>query len=254
MESELTKVTLVIPSYNESQRLPLYLTSIAERLSGSPAGISLCVVVVDDGSRQAEYDAIRRQAEALQFPLPHELRFERFEVNRGKGAVLRDGFRKYRASSEYVCFSDADGATPFSEMFRLMAYGVEHPQYDVLIGSRWKALGYKVERTIKRHISGRVFATILSNLFNIPVYDSQCGAKVFRSALLTDDILDLCDNDRWLFDTQLLLTFFRAGASILEVPVNWADIPGSKVSLFRDSWRMFLGLYDFKKRLAAQGR
>ena len=243
---------LVVPAYNEVVRLPRFIDSIVEYLKIHEVDGNITVLIADDGSREEQYHAIATSVEkaAKAMPAPHQLVLQRFEKNRGKGAVLRDSFRAHRGTYSYLAFTDADGATPFPEMVRLIQRAWRRPELDAVLGSRVKCLGYSVERSLKRHISGRVFATILSNLFSIPVYDSQCGAKVFKSSLITDRVLEICNDDRWLFDTQLLITLYQFQANIIEMPVHWHDAPGSKVSLLRDSVRMFSGLLSFKRRLA----
>ena len=210
----------------------------------------------DDGSGEKEGQNLKEAVlkagtEIKNFTLKYEL----FPINRGKGAVLRDGFKQGIAEYQYVGFLDGDGATPFYEMIRIMEKLVNETGAvaDAMIGSRVKCLGKTVQRSLKRHLSGRIFATLLSNIFSIPVYDSQCGAKLFSTSILSVSLLDHCYDQRWLFDTQLLILIYRKKFRVLETPVDWKDIPGSKVSLFRDSWRMFWGLLAFRSYLKKAG-
>jgi glycosyltransferase involved in cell wall biosynthesis len=219
------------------------------------ARLDVHVLVADDGSRTEEArrmeDSVRETAKA--FGLAEgALRYARHSPNRGKGAVLRESFLAEGASGGFdvLGFLDADGSTPFAEALRLIDLLRRHgDEADAYLGCRLKCLGIPLERKVSRHLVGRVFATMVSNLYGIPVYDSQCGAKFFKASLLTPGLLRLCDDDRWIFDTQLLIALWRSGARLRECPVAWREVPGSKVSLVRDPARMLLGLVRFRRRL-----
>ena len=243
---------IVVPAYNEGGRLPALLREAAGHLRSRS---DVRVLVADDGSRSEEarrmQDSVREAAET--FGLTEgALRYRRHAANRGKGAVLRDSFLTEGASGAFdvLGFLDADGSTPFSEALRLIDLLRRHgDETDAYLGCRLKCLGIPVERKVSRHLVGRVFATLVSNLFGIPVYDSQCGAKFFKASLLTPELLHLCDDERWIFDTQLLVALWWSGARLRECPVAWREVPGSKVSLVRDPARMLLGLVRFRWRL-----
>ena len=168
--------------------------------------------------------------------------------------MLRSQFLDVRnaGKARYVGFLDADAATSFED-FRVL-HGILSSQAGVhgVIGCRLKCLGKVVERSLKRHIIGRVFTTIISLLFRVPLYDSQCGAKVFRVEVLDDDLFELCDDARWLFDTQVVIALWARGKTLWEWPVSWKDVPVSRVSLVWDPIRMFMGLCKFRRRLAGR--
>jgi glycosyltransferase involved in cell wall biosynthesis len=249
----LSHVLICVPCYKESRRLPRFLEQIAA--SDSESNSHLKILFLEDGSGQQEQSEFLSILESAKARFKYiELQYKIFPHNRGKGAVLRDGFRVGMSMGcDAIGFIDGDGATPFREMSGMVHELMLQNDTDMIIGSRIKCLGKTVSRSLKRHLSGRIFATILSNLYDIPVYDSQCGAKIFKSRVLSDKVLELCDDNRWLFDTQFLIYLFKAGYTIRERMVDWTDIPGSKVSLLKDSTRMFVGLLQFKKRLAEFG-
>lgn len=250
------RALLAVPAYNEGGRLPLLLAGAADVLAERD---DIDVLVADDGSREADSRAMRSAVEALERTCalaPGRARFARHEHNRGKGAVLRDAFAAHAGGAVYdaLGFLDADGSTPFAEGVRLVDLLRQHSErIDVYVGCRLKCLGIPVERQLSRHLTGRIFATLLSNIFHIPVYDSQCGAKVFKASVLTPELLALCDDQKWLFDTQLLIALWARGARLREEPVSWRETPGSKVSLLRDPPRMAAGLLRFRRRLRAFG-
>ena len=250
------RALIVVPAFNEGERLPRFVDDIAGTLV---ARADMDVHVESDGSRSDEAqrmeNAVRDTCVRSRLA-PGRLRFRHHGQNRGKGSVLRQAFSEGARSGHYdvIGFLDADGSTPFAEGVRLVdRLRGEWAVADAMIGCRLKCLGIDVERKLTRHLVGRVFATLVSTLFGIPVYDSQCGAKFFKTTVLTPERLALCDDDRWLFDTQLVIALWLAGARVRECPVEWHDAPGSKVSLVRDPLRMGGGLLAFRRRLSAHG-
>ncbi len=242
-------INICVPCFNESNRLSLFLNQIQELSNlNTFQDHSIDFTFLNDGSLHDEsqkMNSIITTFKSTRF----NISMINFDSNRGKGAVLRDGFQVAINKNCYdiIGFMDGDGATGALELQNLILNFEKNKDLDLVIGSRWKALGYKVERTLKRHLMGRIFATLLSVIFDIPVYDSQCGAKLFKATVLNNKLLTYCYDNKWLFDTQLLITLYLSKKKIIEQPVNWKDQPGSKVHILRDSWRMFVGLITFKK-------
>lgn len=251
------RIGLVIPSYNESLRLPAYINDFLNQGTFlQKHNIFVHILIVDDGSRTADWEKTRQNLEALtnKFPAdPKLLKIEWFrrEQNRGKGYSVKEGFLKLKEFNyDALGFADADGAVDAPSTLTLAVKLLGKSATDILIGSRWKALGYKIERSFKRHLSGRIFVTLLNMLFDIPVYDSQCGAKFFKKNYFeSPQLFEICDDEKWFFDTQLIILAYRRGYRIEEVPVNWIDQAGSKVSLIKDSIRMVLAMLRFKDKL-----
>jgi dolichyl-phosphate beta-glucosyltransferase len=121
-----------------------------------------------------------------------------------------------------------------------------------VVGSRIRMLGRKVQRNPLRHYLGRVFATFVSSWFSQDVYDTQCGLKLFEREALRRH-LQIPDDERWVWDTQLLLSMLHAGERIHELPVDWRETGNSKVSLLRDPLTMIWHLVTFRRRLRARG-
>lgn len=236
-EGRAPRVSLVIPAYREEARLPGYFGGLAAALADVPAEL----IVVDDGSPASSFASLQS---ALQPHLGRRHRLLRLERNRGKGAAIAFGLES--AAGTYVGFVDADGSIPAQEVRRLVMRALGTPPVDMVAACRVKMLGRRIERSPLRHAAGRVFATILANVFRVPVYDSQCGLKVFRADRYRDAAPRLSD-DRWTWDTQLLILFFRRGLSVEEFPVDWHDVPGSKVRVVRDGLRMLAALAKFDR-------
>ncbi len=229
---------MVIPAYNEQQRLPPYLHAIREHFDQELAGCYE-VIVVDDGSRDGLADDLMKGAD--QFP---QLRVIRHPQNRGKGAAVRTGVLE--AAGRFVLFADADGATPIEEECRLrreLQCGA-----DIAIGSRRVAgAGVRRNRHPLRSLIGRSFAGLARRLLGLPVRDTQCGFKMFRRQVAVELFPQLRE-EGYYFDLELLILADRCGYRVKEVPINWADQPGSRMSFARELGRM-VGAFRRLRRL-----
>jgi hypothetical protein len=126
---------------------------------------------------------------------------------------------------------------------------VEHTdEVDVLAGTRMLMAGRLIERSLLRHLQGRVFAMLTERAFNLGFYDTQCGVKLFRAALLRPLLPSLLEN-RWLLDLEVLALLKRVGARFREEPIDWSDPGGSKVVPGLDALRMAAGLWRLRRRM-----
>jgi dolichyl-phosphate beta-glucosyltransferase len=248
---------VVIPAYNEATRLPGLFEQLADYLrsdAARAAGLDVQFCIVDDGSRQEQFATSERLVREFEFGTA--VRLVRLGVNQGKGAAIRTGFRIGLAEGfDYLGFMDADCAVSVPEAHRALVYLVTaHRDAGVagVIGSRVCMLGRSVVRNPLRHYLGRVFATFVSEWFNQAVYDTQCGLKIFERETLQRH-LETPNDDRWVWDTQLLLAMLYAGERIHELPVDWRETGGSKLSMVRDPLVMVWRLFTFRKRLRMPG-
>jgi dolichyl-phosphate beta-glucosyltransferase len=237
------KCLIVIPAYCEALRLPPYLKDLATVLAGSP--LEVTVRVVDDGSPEKEVEAVQDTVrECAQVYSRIELL--RLTPNQGKGAAIRRG---WKGSEEYdwLAFLDADGSVPVDEVMRLLAMlGEETPN---LIGSRILLMGKTIHRLASRHLMGRLYMSLVSILFPIRVYDSQCGFKLIRSR----DYFQIEEQIResgFCFDVELLLLLHQKSLPVKEIPISWNHIPGSKVRLWRDPFKMLMALIRLRLRFS----
>jgi len=237
-------LTIIIPCYNEGGRIAPLLAELSAILADEP---NLRVLIIDDGSTPEHRNALERLIPQAGLQ-DGRLKVHSKATNGGKGSALAIGFEL--AETEIVGFIDADGSVNGAECLRLVEAMANTPDCDAVIGSRIKMLGRVVVRQLSRHLSGRIFATIVSNLFAIPVYDSQCGCKFFRRAAIMA-LLPKIISKTWLWDTELLILAYREGLKVIEVPVSWAEVPGSKVSMLVDPIRMLLQLLSFRASLEA---
>lgn len=206
--------TTVVPCFNEAHRLDLDAWRAFHAAHR--------VVFVDDGSTDGTGDRLRDAG----LPVLTLLK------NRGKAEAVRAGLRAaIDDGAAVVGYLDADLSTPTSEFERLLARLGAAPAVDVVLGSRIAHLGATIERRALRHYLGRVFATSASLALDLPVYDTQCGAKVFRVTPMLTAALATPFRSRWAFDVELLARLLDAGtapARCCEVPLqHWRDVAGS---------------------------
>jgi dolichyl-phosphate beta-glucosyltransferase len=219
-------VSIVMPAYNEARRILPTLFSRAHHFSDLQLAHE--IIVVDDGSSDSTAALVRELGRRLR-----SVRLICLPSNMGKGAAVRAGVRN--ATGHVVLVEDADGATPISEYHALRA-AIDRGA-DVAIGSRQPSEHTRVERLMKRWVMGRAFA-LLVNTWAVPgIADTQCGFKLFRSDAARR-IFGLQRLDGFAFDVETLRIARALGYRLAEVPINWADVAGSKVNLVRDSLRM----------------
>lgn len=221
---------LVIPCFNEATRLP---TDEFRCFLTAQASACTRLWFVNDGST----DGTGAVLETLRAEFPERVRVVTLARNAGKAEAVRQGVRAALTGggAEFVGFLDADLATPLTELRFLADVLAAHPGCQMVFGSRVKRLGACIERKATRHYFGRVFATAASFTVPLPIYDTQCGAKVFRAELaaylFAEPFLS-----RWLFDLEifarLIRRFGRGGAETraLEVPLNvWVEKGDSRL-------------------------
>ena len=229
----MSRTTVVVPCFNEAERLPA--AAFADFAEASPA---VDFLFVNDGSTDRTENILRELEERD----PARFQVRSLGFNRGKAEAVREGIRAALASQpgpRYVGFWDADLATPLAAIPRLVAVLDERPEVQMVFGARVKLLGRAIERSGLRHYPGRVFATLVSLLLGLPIYDSQCGAKLFR---VGDELPALFEEPfvtRWIFDVEILMRFLRARqaagesdveSGIYEYPLDeWKDVAGSKL-------------------------
>lgn len=231
----MLEFSLVIPAYNELQRLPPYLHTVRDYLQQRYAEQHE-VIVVDDGSRDGLLRYLQELASTWQ-----ALRVLHHQTNRGKGAALCTGIRAARGSM--ILLADADGATPIAEEQRLRQ-AIEAGA-DIAVGSRLIA-GVRGKRDARRGLPGQVFASLVHWAFALPVHDTQCGFKMFR-AEAARCIFAPCRETGYLLDIEALLWARHFNYCVAEAAITCRDIAGSKVRLLRDGLAMLQGIFRLQK-------
>ena len=222
---------IVVPCFDEAERLDA--AAFADFVRRTP-GVDF--LFVDDGSR----DGTLGRLEELASRQPDRLGVLGLPANRGKAEAVRTGvLAACDRTPRFVGYWDADLATPLEEIPRFVAALEERPERQAVYGSRVKLLGRSIERKASRHYLGRVYATAVSLALDLPVYDTQCGAKLFRVNSEVRRLFEQPFSVGWSFDVEIIarLIAARRGTSlpgaevaICEIPLmSWRDVPGSKV-------------------------
>jgi glycosyltransferase involved in cell wall biosynthesis len=223
------ELALVVPCYNEAARLDP--DAFLQFVTTHP-GVQL--LFVDDGSEDATGEIIER----IRAAAPAAVTTLRHSPRRGKAEAVRAGILAGLAErATLVGFFDADLATPLAAVDDFLAVLRTRPHVEFVIGSRVMLLGRDVRRKATRHYFGRVFATAVSLALDLPVYDTQCGAKVLRASAATATLFATPFRSAWIFDVELIARYLRLPVAPGEparrnrlyelVLPAWQDRPGS---------------------------
>jgi dolichyl-phosphate beta-glucosyltransferase len=223
----LAEAAVTIPCYNEADRLKCdaFVEFVREHRD-------VMFIFVDDGST----DETAQLLESMSLSEAANIRFIRLTTNCGKAEAVRQGTLSGIASgAKYVGYWDADLATPLKAILEFLAELKKNSHLLLVMGARIQLLGRTILRNRYRHYLGRIFATLTSVVLRIPVYDTQCGAKMF----VATDSVALAFRDpfisRWVFDVEILARLLCRGnvdpqVAISEYPLfEWYDVKGSKV-------------------------
>jgi len=239
-------ISVVIPAYNEARRLPKTLNLIEQYVIAHRSDYLMEVLVVDDGST----DGTATLAEAMQVKFP-ELKVVANAVNKGKGAVVRQGM--LLAAGEWKLFTDADSSTPITELTKLLPFTSRNPEtgvplFSVIVGSRHlNKKSIKVKQPLKRRILSRLGNKLIQSVTLPGVVDTQCGFKLF-SAEAAGRIFPKQSVNGWLFDVEILTIAHTLGYKIKEVAVDWYDDEKSKLRAARAAWNSLKDLRTIRQK------
>ncbi len=244
------ELSIVIPAYNEEQRLGRALARIREYFASRPAGVAgIEIIVVDDGSTDQTARIARDWTREMPF-----LRLVSNGENRGKGYSVRHGMLE--ASGRIALFTDADLSSPIEESEKLLR--AIRAGNDVAIGSRALDRSLIFARQARfREVAGIIFNGFVRLFTGLAIHDTQCGFKAF----VREPCRVIFEQQRiegFGFDPEILFLARRHGLRTAEVPVRWAHDPGTKVHVLRDSllmfgdlvyirWNWLLGRYPVKR-------
>ena len=235
------EVALVIPCYNEEKRLPA--EEFVDFVRSDP---QVHFVFVDDGST----DNTLKRLESLHQDFPRNIDVVSTDGNKGKAEAVRRGvlFADQSLKCGLFGYWDADLSTPLTELRRFLEVFQESKTCEFVSGARILRMGSDISRHWYRHYLGRIMATGSSMALNLPYYDTQCGAKVFRKGVV-HTLFEEPFLSQWLFDIELI---FRLKGAVspdrfqfvfYEVPLTvWKDVPGSKLSIpdiFKAPYELF---------------
>ena len=246
------ELALAVPCYNEAERLD---PDAFLQYAAAHPGVHF--VMVDDGSQDGTGEIL----EGMRAAAPASVTVLRLSPNGGKAEAVRAGIRAGLArGAALVGFFDADLATPLVAIDDFLTVLRDRPDVEFVLGSRVKLMGRDVRRKATRHYFGRAFATAVSFALDLPVYDTQCGAKVLRANAATAMLFETPFGSPWIFDVELIARYLRLPVSPGEparrdrlyelVLPAWHDRPGSKLR-WHDFARAVVDLgYIWRERVA----
>jgi glycosyltransferase involved in cell wall biosynthesis len=228
-------LTIVVPAYNEAQRIGGTLTALTGFLR------TQCwewdIRVVDDGSTDATADIVESIARTEPRVVVQR------EPHRGKGGAVKAGLLAARGAYRFIC--DADLSMPVAELPRFLPPAVDH--FDIAIGSREGVAARRVGEPAYRHLMGRLFNLFVQRLTLPGIEDSQCGFKMF-TANAVEQVFPRVTVDGWAFDVEVLTIARLYRLRIVEIPIEWHFGRQSQLSMVRDGFGMLTELLRVKMR------
>lgn len=237
------RLTVVVPCYNEEERLP----ADAFRKFAIP-GVQLDYLFVNDGST----DGTARLLESLQHDDPARFAVLTLEKNSGKAEAVRRGMlAALERRPDLAAFWDADLATPLDELPLFVDIFNRRPEIQMIFASRVRLLGRNIRRKLVRHYIGRFGSTLISRSLGVQMYDTQCGAKMYRVNDGLGEIFATPFLSKWIFDAEIIARFIKqrgrdaAVPAMYELPIReWREVHGSKIKgrdfvrALRDLWKI----------------
>jgi len=237
-------LSIIIPAYNEENRLPRTLEQVLEFLNKQT--YSSQVLVVENGSSDRTFETAKEYAQT------HSSVIVLKEEQRGKGNAVRRGMLEAKGEYRFIC--DADLSMPIEEVAKFLP--PQLIEFDIAIGSREAPGAIRYNEPSYRHFGGRAINFLIQTLILSGLNDTQCGFKCFR-AEVAEDLFRQQTLTGWSFDIEILYLARRKKLRIIEIPIDWYFYADSKVSVVRDALKMISdifrihinairGKYDFK--------
>ena len=216
-----TSLDIVIPVLNEERALPESIPVLHAHLAANFSEFDWRIVIADNGSEDATPQVSERLSR--EYPGVSPFRLEQ----RGRGLALRTTW--LASDADIVAYMDVDLSTDL-EALKPLVGAVAEQGYDIAIGSRL-IRGARVElRPLKREITSRGYSFLFRSMFFTGFRDAQCGFKAVNRRAV-DELVPLIENNRWFFDTELLILAEANGFRIREIPVHWTDDPDTRVKI-----------------------
>jgi dolichyl-phosphate beta-glucosyltransferase len=232
-------LSVIIPAFNEEQRLPNSLEQVLTYLQDQPFRSE--ILVVENASLDNTYQV------ALEFAQTHSQEDLPIQVlrepARGKGAAVKRGM--FAARGEYRFMCDADLSMPVTEINRFFPPQLE--AFDISIASREAPGAVRYNEPAYRHFVGRIFNTLIRVLALPGLNDTQCGFKCFKAVVAEDLFRDISITG-WSFDVEVLYLAQKRGYRIVEIPITWYFNPDSHISVVRDSFQMAVDIFKIRLR------
>jgi glycosyltransferase involved in cell wall biosynthesis len=220
------QTTIIIPCYNEAKRLNC--KAFSDFAQQNP---EILFLFVNDGSKDETLSVLQKLAQQQS-----NLQYLDLKTNGGKAEAVRQGmlYAVKNSNSDYIGFWDADLATPLWEIPNFI-HIISTKGFDIVTGLRLDRLGAHIKRKKMRHYLGRCFATTASMVLSVPVYDTQCGAKLYKASIVSS-LFEQAFITKWLFDVEILARYIKQFGTahtekhVYEYPLwSWEDVGGSQL-------------------------
>ena len=224
MSNTEVELTIIIPAYNEGQRIEKTVEAYVRYFSSAFLG-EFRILVVLNGCTDNTEKVVRKCCSAYS-----QVQYVNFQQKLGKGGAVIEGLK--RAGGRLICFVDADNMVEAQETAKLVR---ALQWYDVVIGSRWMAKDtLRVDRPFIRRVVSWIVRVVSRFLLRLHYLDTQCGSKALRSDALNHVVDDLSECG-WAFDLDLLVCSENKGLEVHEIPIIWKHVAeGSKVHVLAD--------------------
>ncbi|OFV68115.1 MAG: dolichol-P-glucose synthetase [Candidatus Syntrophoarchaeum caldarius] len=232
----ITEVSLVLPAYNEAERIVRCVERAVETLEKITPSFE--VIIAEDGSTDETPSLAAELADTYA-----QVRHLHSDTRLGRAGGMVRAFRV--AEGEILAFMDVDLATDLSHLQELIQ--AIRDGFDVATGSRLMKES-DVTRSFKRTILSRGYNFLVRLLLKSKIRDHQCGFKAFRRDMLFE-IIDELEDEHWFWDTELLVLAQKKGYRIYEFPVKWVDGEMTKVNLSSDTFEMGSKIFAMRRRI-----
>lgn len=240
------EIVLVTPVWNDSRRLGRFGPELARALAAS--GLPLCWIVSDDGSSVEEQVKLETLVEQLRAIFP-KTELVLSEQRSRKGAAIYRAWDQC-AAAEWLAFVDGDGAISASVIVGLIKSAIAEDDPACMIAVRAHSVESPVRRQMIRSLAPRVFSFLVRTLVGLKCLDTQCGAKVVPGSAYREVRKNLKEYG-YAFDVELLMALGKNKVRLRQLAIPWVEVPGGKVDLFTDGFRMVMGLLRIRRRLKA---
>ena len=225
------KVSIVVPCYNEENRIKPFLTSLIQFSKDNLKSYE--IIVVNDGSKDKTLDVLKEFSK--------DIKLISYEKNKGKGGAVREGVLS--SIGEKVLFIDADGSIQPDEIPKMLE---KLDSYDVVVGDR-ASKDSDVNAIALRNITGKLFNFYVNVLFGYKTWDNLCGFKGFKKEIAKDLFTDLIAYG-WIFDVELFYKIHKKNYTLYKLPIKWVHKGDSKIKLL-DPFKMFFQLIKLRMKL-----
>jgi dolichyl-phosphate beta-glucosyltransferase len=231
-------LSVVIPCFNESERIDLMMSTLHQFLPQWEGRLE--VILVNDGSTDNTSLKIKEH------PFYSEKKFRLFEQeNTGKGGALQLGV--LNSSGEFILTLDADMATSPDELLHWIKDRGEFREDEILIGSREKNQTIVRDKPHRKFI-GHCFNFLIRRITGLQISDTQCGFKLYPG-VLGRELFQQLQTPGWAHDVEILVRASKRKIPIIEMPLHWQAMEGSKIRVLRDSWAMFWEVVRIRRKV-----